>query len=129
MAGKKTQGVLLTLGLAGIIGSGIWLGNVQRKEEAGRNAEFSALYATVETAQELSGKIGATDGPGQELLDCLGVNYKLKENEKVRLAIGSTGAYVNIEKIPPAKYAENRGFADRGALEKYISKYKKTIKE
>ena len=124
MAGRKTQSIILALGLAGIVGSGIWIGNVQRKAEARRNAEFSALFNAVETAQEIAGKDGAVDGPGQELLDCLGVNYRLKANEKVKLDVGSTGAYVNVETIPRGEYGLMRGFANRSALEKYISLHK-----
>lgn len=121
MESKKIQGGIIALGLAGLIGLGVWQGNVQRARQAREQAEFSALFNAVNTAQKLAGE--ATDGPGQTLLDSLGINYRLKDGERVKLDVGSKSAYVNIEKIGSKGYGETRGFADKDTLERYISSY------
>ena len=65
-----------------------------------------------------------THEQGQELLDTLGVNYKLGERELVELSIGGTniehiGSYVNTAE-PHAEFSTGRGYVKRPALEKYI---------
>ena len=104
----RTIKIGLVVGLAGAIGLYFGMINLNAKDEARKQAEFSAIYDASRKLEE----IAKTNG--QEVLDCLRINHKLGGYEIVRISPSSKGAYVSMGS---SGEGISVGYADKNSLE------------
>ena len=105
------------LGLVGLI---LLQGNAEKTRKEREHAEFNALYTNVELVNNYLNQIAVSEEYGQELLDSLKIDYRLKEGERVKLDVTQTGAYVLIEGNRNDEIRLRKEFVDRGSLEDYV---------
>jgi hypothetical protein len=87
---NRTIKLRIAASLAGAVGLCSWMINSNDLREAREQTEFSRAYHASERLNEIA------NNRGQEVIDCLGVDYKLGTLQTVSTFSSSNGAYVVI---------------------------------
>jgi hypothetical protein len=124
------EGLGVCLVGASLFGLGGVLEHNNREEAKRQQADFSANYDLVDEVNRISGlTITSSRESEQELLNALGVDYKLKPTERLdKLWMGGAdkehfGAYIGISE-KNAEFGTMRGYVKPDVLQKYVDSHK-----